>query len=217
MKLRSIVTSAFGVAILTQFAAPASAISLINENFGSGLADRYNVGNASTPNTVGGFTVTSGNVDLIGNAGLYDFYTGNGNYIDLNGNQAGTITSSVLNFAGTSATLSFNYGANGSGIVDVKYNGTSILAAPLNATRTPGDLFSSYSATLNGITSGGTLSFVSTSNGSGGIVLDNIKFDSIDPIVAAAVPEPADLLGSMMAFGSVVLLKRRMTKKNIKL
>ena len=206
MKLSSVITAALGTAVLTQLASSASAFSL-SENFGTGNADGYNI---ST--TVGSFNVTRGNVDLIGNNGSYDFYANNGNYIDLNGNTQGTIESSILNFTGDSATLSFDFGANGSGSANILYGGNIIDSISAVGSST----FSSYSKTFTGLTGGGTLSFASTTGVAGGVVLDNIQFDSIDP-VATTVPEPSDLLGTAMAFGSVVLLKRKMTKKNIKL
>jgi hypothetical protein len=195
-------TAVLGVAVLTPFASSASAFSF-NENFGSENPDRYN-----TTAPVSAFNVTSGNVDLIGNGGGYDFYAGNGNYIDLNGNTSGTITSSnVFTFnPGESATLSFDYGKNGSGSADV-FLGSNLIAQLNNPS---GSIFTPFSLTFNP-TSDGALSFVSTSGGSGGIVLDNVQFDSF----AAPVPEPSDLMGTAIAFGSVVLLKRKLTKKTL--
>jgi hypothetical protein len=115
----------------------AQAAVLFTENFGSGLADQYGVASGN----VGGFTVTGGNVDLIGNGGVYDFYTGNGNYIDLNGSTGGTIASSAVTFnPGESATLTFDYGTNGAGTsANIFLGGVQIgsLTAPGGTSFTP--------------------------------------------------------------------------------
>jgi hypothetical protein len=206
MTTRSLLSSvAIGVAALTQFTSPASAITLINETFGSGNPDRFNVSSA-----VGTFAVTSGNIDLIGNGGSFDFYTGNGNYIDLNGNTGGTITStSSFTFnPGESATLSFDYGTNGVGTSADIFFGGNLIGSLL--TPSGGSSFTPFNLTFNNPGSG-ALSFVSTNAGGGGIVLDNIQLSS-NP---ASVPEPSDMLGTAIAFGSIVMLKRKLTKKTL--
>jgi hypothetical protein len=202
MKLRSVMTSAFGVVALTQFASPASAAILFNETFGGSAPDQYNVIGAVGSN----FTVTGGNIDLIGEAGGYDFYPGNGKYIDLNGNTGGTITSSIFNFTpGETGTVTFNYGTNGTGTsAEVFFGGVSLgtVFAP-----TDGLL---ATATFNLNSTSGALSFVGNGNtGARGIVLDNIQLSS-NP---SEVPEPSDFVGTAFAFGSVVLLKRNLSKK----
>lgn len=178
----------------------AQAAILFTENFGSGLADQYNV-----TGTVGGFTVTGGNVDLIGNNGIYNFYPGNGNYIDLNGTTSGTITSTAVSFnPGESATLTFDYGTNGGGTsANIFLGGVQVgsLTAPNSTSFTP------FSLNIANPTSG-ALSFVSTNPGGGGMILDNIQLSS-----NVAVPEPSDFVGTAFAFGSVVLLKRNLSKK----
>src|SRR3569833_300374 len=62
------------------------------------------------------WTVTSGSVDLIGETPTgtsFDFYPGNGGFVDLNGSteQAGTIQSR-LSFAAGDYTLAFDLGGN---------------------------------------------------------------------------------------------------------
>lgn len=195
-----------GGATLTQFATPASAAILFNETFGGSASDQYNATGAVGSN----FTVTGGNIDLIGEGGGYDFYTGNGKYIDLNGNTGGTITSSIFSFApGETGTVTFNYGTNGPGTsAEVFFGGVSLgtVSAPT------GGSFATKTFNILNPTSG-ALSFVGNANtGAGGIVLDNIQFSSND---TTSVPEPSDFVGTAFAFGSVVLLKRKMTKKNL--
>jgi hypothetical protein len=194
-----------GGATLTQFATPASAAILFNETFGSSAPDQYLVTGAVGSN----FTVTGGNVDLIGEGGGYDLYPGNGKYIDLNGQAPGTLTSSIFNFApGETGTVTFEYGTNGPGTsANVLFGGTVIgsVSAPTNG------LLATATFNILNPTSG-ALSFASTSTGFGGIVLDNIQLSSNN---TTSVPEPSDFVGTAIAFGSVVLLKRKMTKKNL--
>jgi hypothetical protein len=179
----------------------AQAAVLFTENFGSGLPDQYSVASG----TIGGFTVTGGNVDLIGNGGAYDVFPGNGNYLDLNGNTAGTITStSSFTFnLGESGILAFNYGGGAGSSANIFLGGVQIgsLTTPVNTSFTP------FTLNVANPTSG-ALSFVSTNPGGGGIVLDNIQLSS-----TTDVPEPSDFVGTAFAFGSVVLLKRNLSKK----
>jgi hypothetical protein len=197
MKLSSVLTSALGVAALSQFAAPAHAVNLIDENFGTSAPDQYDITSA------GAFTATTGNVDLIGEGGGYNFYTGNGKYIDLNGNTAGDISSSIFTLS-SAGTLSFDYGANGAGSFDVFFGTTPLTLTPLSATQS--GTFTSYSTAVAAGT--GAVRFVSRTPGSGGAILDNIVLN--DP---TSVPEPSDLMGTVFALGSVVALKRKFGKK----
>jgi hypothetical protein len=180
----------------------AQAATLINENFGTGTPGVYNI-TGDIPGS--SFTVTSGNVDLIGASTPYDLYPGNGDFIDLNGSTRGTITSnnSFTFAAGEVANLSFNYGSNpvGSGATADVFLGSTLLAS---LTAPTGSSFASFNQTIFS-PSDGTLRFVSTSGTNGGVVLDNV--------VLTTVPEPSDLMGTAIAFGSVVLLKRNLTKK----
>jgi hypothetical protein len=94
------------------FAIPAHAVPIFSDNFNSNPADHLN----GTPN---GWTVTGGIVDIIGSGGAFDWYPGNGSYIDLDGTngpngQVSTILSNtIMNFAnGLRYNFSFDYGIN---------------------------------------------------------------------------------------------------------
>jgi hypothetical protein len=208
MKLRSVLISTLGVAALAQFASPASAVTLINEDFGSGIPDGYNL---PVGTTVGSFTVSdptgtnpSGNIDLIGNGGGFDFYPGNGNYIDLNGNTPGAISSSTVTLLGNN-TLTFLLGANGSGSADIFFGGVQIGSV------TAGGGGSLTPQTINfGGTQAGALSFVSAGGTFGGVVLDNIQLDS------TAVPEPEAFPGLLLFAGGAVMLRRKQLAKKAK-
>ena len=195
MKFSSVLTSAIGVAALSQSAAPAHAVNIIfAENFGASAPDQYNATSA------GVFTATAGNVDLIGDGGLYDFYPGNGKYIDLNGNTAGDISSSIFTLSAP-GTLSFDYGANGSGAFDVFFGATKLVS--LSAVQS--GTFANYSTAVSG---SGAVRFVSNTPGAGGAIIDNVVLSE-----STAVPEPSDFVGTVFALGSVVALKRKFGKK----
>jgi hypothetical protein len=220
MNLRSLLISAGGVAALTQFATPAGAATLIDENFNSlatGLA-------FTTP--VGAFNVTSGDVDVIG-AGYIDIYPGYGNYIDLDGDHPSTITSGIFNFqAGDTVNLSFDYGANlfdksatvslGSLFADTisgNYNGG------FTTTFVDGSL-THYSGTFTvGSDFSGALNFASNSlnpNSNGGIILDNVNLERLAanvPGPSAAVPEPFTIIGTLVG-GTAALRMRKKLKSS---
>lgn len=189
----------------------AQAATLVSENFGAGDPGTYNITGPLNSN----FTVSAGNVDLIGSSTPFDLYPGNGDYIDLNGNQSGTITSiNSFTFAtGESATLSFDYGTNGPGTTANVFLGSTLLAS---LTAPTGSSFVNFNQTFTAPTNG-TLRFESTNGGFGGIVLDNIELTSNPAVVSSTeVPEPSDIVGTAFAFGSVVLLKRKLSKKSVK-
>ena len=202
MKLRSFMASAFGVVALAQFATPASAITLLNETFGSGNPDQFNIGVGS--NVGSNFKVTGGNVDLIGNNGSFDLYPGNGNYIDLNGNTSGTITSvGIFSFAaGDLLNLSYSVGTNGAAKKANVFLGTTQIGVIDNIA--VGSSFDTltYSSTQD---FSGALSFVSTTPGSGGIVLDNIKLDK-----TTAVPEPFTIIGTIVGGTAAIRTRKKL-------
>lgn len=99
----SVVTKALcAVAVCGAMASPAQSAVIFSDNF-----DSY----PSTTNATdfgGNWTVTNGTVDVIGN-GYFDFYPGNGLYIDLDGssNDPGDFSSKALNVAAGTYTLEF--------------------------------------------------------------------------------------------------------------
>jgi len=99
----SVVTKALcAVAVCGAMASPAQSAVIFSDNF-----DSY----PSTTNATdfgGNWTVTNGTVDVIGN-GYFDFYPGNGLYIDLDGssNNPGDFSSKALNVAAGTYTLEF--------------------------------------------------------------------------------------------------------------
>lgn len=201
MKLRSVLISTLGVAALAQFASPAGAVSLINENFNAVTQG------GSVTGTVGAFTVSDGNVDVIGN-GFFDLYPGNGNYIDLNGNTGGTLTSTASYTLDAGSTLSFDFGSNtNSGIptsTSVFFGGANI--GTVNAS--PSATFSTFNYTFASAANG-QLSFVSANAGFGGVVIDNVQ-------LATAVPEPSEIPGMLLFAGGAFMLRRKYLAKKAK-
>jgi PEP-CTERM motif len=173
------------------------------------LSDDFN-SDAQTLNWSGDSTFTSlpgpstegpgvASTDLIG-AGFYDFYPGNGNYVDLDGSSgygnlpyAGILQSNASFGAGT-YTLSFDLGGNARGAApqttDV-YLGSTLVASINLASNAP---LTAYSYTVT--TTGGNLTFdeIGPSDQQGNI-LDNVTLNS--------VPEPASWALMLLGAGAI--------------
>jgi hypothetical protein len=203
MFLRSLAVASLGAALLIQVATPSEAATLISENF-----------NSATPTlsttSIPSFSVTAGDVDVIGGAGnQFDFYPGNGSYIDLNGFNPGTIASSVSSFnTGDVVTLSFDYGANGENRTAQVFFGGNLLTS-LTASQSTGT-FNVFTTTFT-VTAptSANLVFVSTTAGASGVVLDNVVLTTSGS--GSAVPEPAMLpaLLTLGAVGGALVLRRK--------
>lgn len=191
----------------TAIAAPARATVYLSENFNE-VAQGLNATNIG-PN----FNVTAGTVDVAG-TGFYDFYPGNGNYIDLDGStyQLGTIQSKV--FAAGSYTLSFDLGAytyNHAAITEntlVSLGDFSLVITPgVDSSATPGVPFEHYSFTFTTNTAG-ALTFAALNPdcpGDGtniGNILDNV-------LLTSAVPEPSTWAMMILGFCGLSLLAYR--------
>ncbi|TWU60354.1 hypothetical protein Poly51_06290 [Rubripirellula tenax] len=144
------------------------------ENGGTGVLDYTNFEN---------FVITAGSVDLLGN-GFFDYYPGNGLYLDLNGTSGGS-GSIETNFdiAPGLYRLSFNLGNNrdfaAENMVTVSLDGYSETFS-----RTGVVSLESIERLIT-VTSSSRLSFVTPSSDAdlGGIVLDSVAVTS--------VPEPS--------------------------
>jgi hypothetical protein len=181
---------AFGSAALLS---PAQAAVIFSDNFNSYAAQLNWVppANWSAPGP--------GAVDLIGETTTittFDFYPGNGGYVDLNGSDgiAGTLQT-LMSFGAGSYTLSFDLGGNARGDVPkttVITLGNFTTSIPLASS----DPYQLHSFTFT--TTGGNLIFSDLAGGDGNIgnILDNVT-------LSTAVPEPATW--GMMLLGFVGL------------
>ena len=171
----------------------------LNANASLLFSDTFNSENSGSGalnyNGLNFWTVSNGTVDLIGN-GYFDFFPGNGMYLDLDGStsDAALLTStSAFNFTPGTYTLSFDLGGSTRGdnnTVDVSlgglYNETFTLASGFPLTN--------YQRTFNvGAATSANLSFDHHGGDNFGIILDNVALDSRDTSV---VPEPEN--GSKM-------------------
>lgn len=185
--------------LLSAAATSAGAATLFYDNF-----DSYPLGAPSSIAPT--WTVTHGTVDVIG-PGLFDFYPGNGRYLDMNGtsqpNSAARIETTIGGFTvGQTYQLSFSYGAN---MNSTPPNSETLLfgIAGLNGSIVvPGSglapwtnvayLFTATAATLTLYFADGQFgSDGSDDNDWGGAILDNVK--------VAAVPLPA--AGALLLLG----------------
>ena len=82
---------------------------------------------AGNATTLANWTVTAGNVDVIG-PGFANIYDGNGNYLDMSGCTNGTIQSPLLNLPPGTYRLSFEIGNNPDGLDN---NRLQVTLAPL--------------------------------------------------------------------------------------
>jgi hypothetical protein len=202
MLLRSLAASSLAVALLIQVATPSEAATLIDENFSTGTPG------LEITTTIPSFTVTSGSVDIIGGAGSqFDFYPGNDFYIDLNGGEPGTLTSSAFDIAGSQdVTLTFNYGANGENRTTDIFFGSTFLGS-VTASQSTGT-FNTFTTTFTiAAPTTGSLIFQATNLGASGIVLDNVVLTT----APSAVPEP-DTLPALLTLGAVggaLVLRRK--------
>ena len=195
------------------FSGNAGATVLFTDNFnaengGTGVLNYYGLSQ---------WNVTSGSVDLIGNShgsNFYDFYPGNGLYLDMDGStyHAGTIqTKTSFNFLPGTYTLTFDLGGNHLGAP----TDSMLLTVGL------GSLFSkNYSLASGAPYALVTETFTVNTAATGSLIFNHAGVDNMGMILDnvtlsyAPVPEPGTmmLLGIGM-LGMAVYGKRRMNKE----
>ena len=152
------------------------------------------------------WAVTSGTVDLIGANSGFDFFPGNGGYVDLDGSTGtpGTLQT-VSSFAAGNYTLTFDLGGN------ARNDGSKTTVITLGSFTTSVTLASTdpYQLyTLNFLTTGGQLSFADLAGGNNNVgnILDNVSLSS-------AVPEPSTWAMMILGFFGLGVVAYR--KKSI--
>ncbi len=208
MRFISIAKIAFGAAALVA-ALPASANLVSN----GGFEDPAISGNFTTygaSSTLGAWTVDSGSIDLIHS---YWQPSEGEQSIDLDGNEAASISQVVNVPSAGNYTLSFDMSGNVDGgpsvkALDVLFNGNWVGTATYD-TAAEGNSFGNMkyeakSIGLNGLGAGaGLLQLVSTSPGYFGAAVDNVKME--------AVPEPCSI--AALGLGVLGLVRRRRASK----
>jgi hypothetical protein len=187
-----------------------SAAVVLQDNFGTTGADQLNWAGD------GVFTSTSppGSVDLIGAGGGFDFFPGNGNYIDLDGstgsgnNPAGQLTS-VMTFGPGSYTLTFSLGGNHRG------------AAAQQTVFSLGDFSNSLTLDSSALLTSYTYSFTTTTTGQ--LVFTETgpsdqQGNILDNVVLSAVPETSTWAMMILGFFGVGFMAyRRKNQSSLRL
>ena len=188
---------------LLALSAPASAQTLFFDNFNA------DVQGASTT-TLLNWNVSNGTIDVIGDTptAFFDFYLGNGNYVDLDGSSADAArieTKSSFALAPGNYELSFLLGKNGgsaeSMVISVGSAFSTTFSSPAGtiAALTPTSFFFTVPSATTG-----TIVFDHAGGDNTGLVIDNVR-------LATVVPEASSLalLAMSGAFGMVVLRRAK--------
>ena len=190
MKKRMIIMALVIASVFAFMAGSSQASILLTDNF-----DGENGGVGSLNyNSFANWNVTGGTVDLIGN-GNFEFYPGNGLYVDLDGstNQPGLFASNTVFSPGT-YLIQFTLGGsvvdvNTSEIVTVKLGNTTLGTLTLPWTQP----LTQYSFLVTTAT-GGSLSFQNNGNDNMGAILTDVKVSSV-PIPPTAYLFVTGLVG----------------------
>lgn len=191
------------MALLACASTSVQAATIFNDNF-----DSYTGGLNWVPQ--GGWQVSDGTVDLIGQGIGFDFLPGNGKYIDLDGStsNSGLFFHGLNLLAGTTYNLSFDLAGSQRGTteqVQVSFGNVSqlyTLATNVGFTNYTLSFLANASGVYN-------VNFQNLSNDNIGILLDNVKVDS----VPSAVPVPAALPLMLSGLGVLGFAARRRKEK----
>jgi hypothetical protein len=159
------------------------------------------------------WSVPVGSVDLIGETTTgtdFDFYPGNGGYVDLDGSTGAAGTLQTLgSFAAGSYTLTFDLGGNARGDVDKT---TTITLGDFTTSITLGSSSPYAPHTFSFTTTGGQLSFADLPAGNQnlGNVLDNVTLSA----GAGAVPEPSTWALMLAGFAGLGFAGYRASRRN---
>jgi|SRR5579862_594347 len=186
------------VGILAAFSCQASV--LLSENFNGVTPGTYSSG------AIGAFNVIAGSVDVVGGSFFGSLCVGSEtvNCVDLSGNNAGTIATSLLTLPAGAYTLTFSLNGSQRGVAT---------SATVSLDSFYTETFNLASADLNSITrtfniatpSTATLQFQSNTAGNTGALLDNVTLSNN----INAVPEPSAIFLFTAGAAGLALLRRR--------
>ncbi len=196
MKIKLAILAA---AVASVFSVSAQAAPIYSDNFDSYTADQLNW----APPALSGWTVTGGGtVDIIGISGSYDFLTGNGRYVDLDGSNgnSGLLSHTVSLLAGQTYSLSFDLAGSHRGsseTVDVNFGTTAA-----TFTLASSDGFSLHTMNFSAISTGlYSFNYQNLGGDNVGALLDNVAVNS--------VPEPESYAMFMAELGVMGFIARR--------
>jgi PEP-CTERM motif len=196
-------------AVLCLSAGSAKAATVFSDNFNSENGGVGVLNYGTDVGTFAHFGISGGSVDLIGN-GYFDFYPGNGLYVDLDGSTsgAGLMSANPISLGPGSYTLSFYLGGNQRGYPDDAvsvnvFGSSSYGSGSYNLTSSDPLAQHQISFTL-GAPDAVKFSFQNAGGDNVGAILDNITIDSNEQ---APVPEPASML--LLGSGIVAVARRR--------
>ena len=181
------------------------------------FSDNFNAENGGggvlNYNSFANWSVSGGTVDLIGSPGFFDFFPGNGSYVDLDGTsfQAGTFTSIGIPVTPGTYILSFLLAGSQRGdvnTVEVNVSGGLASSTYTLASNIPLTL-ETMSFTVLAPT---TINFSFNNEGSSnniGLILDNVNLDR----VSTAVPDSGSTTGLLgIAIIGLGLMGRKFTR-----
>jgi hypothetical protein len=182
----------------------ATMISGALSSAGAGViySDNFNSDTPGLNTTPSGWTLTQGSVDTIGAGTPYDFYPGNGLYIDLNGstNQYGGIEETTYLFGPGTYSVAFNLGSSQGGqggvdagstpkITDIFFTDNSSSTQAVSLPSTPADW--TYQVLTFTLTNPGYLVFQSATDPNIGSPANQDVGNILDNVQVSTTPLPA--------------------------